>query len=333
MLEVKNLNKTFPNGKERIQALKDINLKVEKGEIFGIIGLSGAGKSTLIRTLNLLEPPDSGTVEIDGKNIVEFTEKELREVRREIGMIFQNFNLLSSLTVYENVELPLKIAKKKDRKDRVTELLRLVGLEDKANCYPSQLSGGQKQRVGIARALANNPKILLCDEPTSALDPVTTKSILNLLKEINEKFSLTTVIITHDMGVIKNLCNKVAVISGGELVEKGEVFEVFTNPKSYVTKELLLENDFIDKTQKDYYHSNGIKYLNLQFNGEEATQPIISRGLRKIQGVELNILKGVIEDINGKKLGRLLVELTGEEQYQREFIDYLKENAVLVEVL
>jgi D-methionine transport system ATP-binding protein len=331
VLEVKNLNKTYPNGKERIQALKNINLKVEKGEIYGIIGLSGAGKSTLIRTLNLLEQPDSGIVEIDGRNLMEFKEKELREVRREIGMIFQNFNLLSSLTVYENVELPLKIARKKDRKDRVMDLLKLVGLEEKAESYPSQLSGGQKQRVGIARALANNPKILLCDEPTSALDPVTTKSILNLLKEINEKFSLTTVIITHDMGVIKNLCHKVAVISGGDLVEKGEVFEVFTNPKSDATKELLLEDPFIE--QKELYISNGVKYLNLQFKGEEATQPIISRGLRKVKGVELNILKGSIEDINGKKFGRLLVELKGEEGLQRQFLEYLKENEVMVEVL
>lgn len=330
MLEIKGLNKTYGTGKNAVHALKDINFHVEKGEVYGIIGLSGAGKSTLIRTLNLLERPSSGSIKISNQDIVTFNSKELRKVRGEIGMIFQNFNLLSSLTVFENVELPLKIAKKKNNRERVMELLELVGLQDKVDSYPSQLSGGQKQRVGIARALANNPKILLLDEPTSALDPITTKSILSLLREINEKFNLTMVLITHDMAVIKNLCNKVAVISQGEIVERGDVFEIFTNPQAQATKEFLLEDKFIEKSE---YQSNGVKYLSLEFKGGGATKPIISQGLRKVEDVELNILKGTIEDINYKKIGRLLVSLKGEARSIDSYVGYLEENEVKVEVL
>ncbi len=330
MLKVKNLNKVYGADKSLVHALKDINLEVNKGEIYGIIGLSGAGKSTLIRTLNLLEKPNSGVIELDGENILNFSDKKLRDMRSQMGMIFQSFNLLSSLTVYENVELPLKIAKKKDRKEKVTELLNLVGLLDKKDSFPSQLSGGQKQRVGIARALANDPKLLLCDEPTSALDPITTKSILSLLKEINTKFNLTMVLITHDMSVIKELCHKVAVISNGEIVESGDVFDIFTEPRANATKEFLLEDSFVEK---ENFRSNGVKYLNLEFKGDGATEPIISNGLRRIPNIDLNILKGTIEDINYKKLGRLLVSIKGDEKALNEYIAFLKEHQVKVEVL
>ncbi len=249
IIEVKNLSKVYSKGREGVKALENINLSIEKGQIYGIIGMSGAGKSTLVRYLNLLERPTSGTVEIEGKNLCNMSEKELREERQEIGMIFQHFNLLSQKNVIDNISFPLRIQgiNKEKAYERARELLREVGLEDKEKAYPSQLSGGQQQRVAIARALAVNPKILLCDEATSALDPKTTQSILDLLKSINVKYGITIVIITHQMSVVTRICTHVAILADGHLVEKGRTSEVFSRPKTKETRELILFecNDFI----------------------------------------------------------------------------------------
>lgn len=241
MIEVTNLSKSFITSNSKIQALDNINLKIEKGDIFGIIGFSGAGKSTLIRCLNRLEEPDSGRIIIEGKDITRMDKKELRSARRKIGMIFQQFNLLDSKTVYDNIAFPLEIAgfKKKNIKSRIEEILQMVGLVDKAGSYPSQLSGGQKQRVGIARALANEPEVLLCDEATSALDPATTFSILELLKEINQKLNLTIVLITHELDVLNHICRNMAVIEKGRIVETGPVDKFFTNPESDTAKSFV----------------------------------------------------------------------------------------------
>ncbi len=241
MIEIKNLSKTFITSNSKIKALDDINLKIEKGDIFGIIGFSGAGKSTLIRCLNRLEEPDSGRILVEGKDITNMDKKELRSARRKIGMIFQQFNLLDSRTVFENIAFPLEIAgmRKQEVRSRVEEILQMVGLTDKAGSFPSQLSGGQKQRVGIARALANEPDVLLSDEATSALDPMTTYSILELLKEINRKLNLTIVLITHELDVLNHICRNMAVIEQGRIVESGPTEKFFTNPESDTAKSFV----------------------------------------------------------------------------------------------
>lgn len=241
MITIKNVNKVFKNKHTKVQALKNINVHIDKGDIFGFIGYSGAGKSTLVRLVNLLEKPTEGEIIVNGKNLLNLSKSGLRNIRKSIGMIFQNFNLLNSKTVYDNIAIPLILEKKskEETEKRVYELLDFVGLKDKADTYPSKLSGGQKQRVAIARSLATNPSILLCDEATSALDPKTTRSILSLLKKIHDEMGITILIITHEMSVIKNLCNKVAVMENGEIIEKGDVFEVFTNPKHETTKSFV----------------------------------------------------------------------------------------------
>jgi len=241
MIEIKNLSKIYNTDRGEFVALKDINLTINDGDIFGIIGMSGAGKSTLLRCINLLERPTSGDIIIDGENITDFTGNQLLNLRRNIGMVFQRFNLLMQRTVAQNVSFPLEICKapKEGRKARVDEMLELVGLADKSGSYPVQLSGGQQQRVSIARALANNPRIILCDEPTSALDSLTTNSILSLLKDINQKLGVTIIIITHEMSVVNKICNKVAVISDAHIIEQGDTKEVFRNPKEHMTKMLL----------------------------------------------------------------------------------------------
>ena len=241
MIKIDHLNKVYETKGGQIIALKNINLTIPKGEIFGIIGLSGAGKSTLIRTINRLEDPSSGTILIDDVDVTKLESSGLRSLRKEVGMIFQHFNLMSSKTVYKNIAFPLEISgmKKGDIEKRVLELLELVGLSDKAHSHPSELSGGQKQRVAIARALANNPKVLLCDEATSALDPKTTKSILGLLKDIQQKFELTIVLITHQMEVIREVCERVAIIEAGEIIELGDVEDVFRNPKTDIGKAFI----------------------------------------------------------------------------------------------
>ena len=248
MIKLSHIEKTYDSPSGPVKALKGIDLEIARGEIFGIIGLSGAGKSTLVRCINMLERPTAGQVFVDGKELTKLTSSELREARKDIGMIFQHFNLLSSATVYENIAFPLKLAGVSAAKieEKVRPLLKLVGLESKADQYPSQLSGGQKQRVGIARALASEPKVLLCDEATSALDPQTTKAILELIRDINRKLQLTVVVITHEMQVVKDICDKVAVIDKGVIAEQGSVIDIFTNPQQPITKEfisVLLSND------------------------------------------------------------------------------------------
>ena len=253
IIRVDKISKTFQANNGQVEAVKDITFSIEKGDIFGIIGLSGAGKSTLVRCLNLLEKPNEGNIYIDGKNLMELSERELRKERQDIGMIFQHFNLLMQRNVVDNICFPLEIAgvRKKEARERAMELLETVGLSEKAKAYPAQLSGGQKQRVAIARVLANNPKILLCDEATSALDPQTTKSILNLLKEINQKYGITIVVITHEMAVIREICSKVAVLDQGNLVEQGTVEEIFRAPKTEQAKNLIF-NEFTYGREEDY---------------------------------------------------------------------------------
>ena len=248
MIELQHINKTFTAKKAKTVALSDVNLKIEDGEIFGIIGFSGAGKSTLVRCINLLEKPDSGKVIIDGVDICELSRKELNEKRRKIGMIFQQFNLLEQRTVAKNVRFPLEVAKVPEARanQKVKELLEVVGLSEKAGVFPSQLSGGQKQRVAIARALATDPDIILCDEATSALDPITTKSVLALLKKLNEKLRVTIVVITHEMSVVEQICNRVAVIDSGKIAEVGSVTDVFSNPKTEATEKLLYPEKFVE---------------------------------------------------------------------------------------
>lgn len=327
---LENVNKIYSNG---FHAVKDVNLKIEKGDIFGIIGLSGAGKSSLIRLINRLEEATSGIIKINGENILTLSKGELLERRKKIGIIFQHFNLLSSKTVEENVAFALEIANwnKKDIKKRVKDLLEIVGLEEKAKYYPSQLSGGQKQRVSIARALANNPDILLSDEATSALDPKTTKSILDLLREIQKKFSLTVVMITHQMEVVKEICNKVAIMSEGKIVESGEIHKIFANPQNKITKELV--SSIQDEVEFEYFKNKGRYIINVKFLGNMAGEPIISKMIKEY-GIDVNILGGAVDKLSTMKMGHLFLELSGSIEAQKKAIDLIiKEGNVLVEVI
>ncbi|WP_300362407.1 methionine ABC transporter ATP-binding protein [Fusobacterium sp.] len=331
MIYINNANKIYPNG---LHAVKNINLHISKGDIFGIIGLSGAGKSSLIRLLNRLEEPTSGEIIIDGINITTLNKKELLEKRKKIGMIFQHFNLLSSRTVGENIAFSLEIANwnKKDIKNRVDELLELVELSDKKNSYPSQLSGGQKQRVAIARALANNPEILLSDEATSALDPKTTKSILELIKNIQKKLGLTVIMITHQMEVIRDICNKVAVMAHGEIVETGGVHHIFSAPQNSVTKELIshLPND--NETIVNLVKTAGKMIVKLKFLGSIAEEPIISQAIKKFN-IDFSIIGGSIENLSTMQVGHLYIELSGNIKEQNEAIDWFQEAGIFVEVI
>lgn len=331
MIYINNANKIYPNG---LHAVKNINLHISKGDIFGIIGLSGAGKSSLIRLLNRLEEPTSGEIIIDGINITTLNKKELLEKRKKIGMIFQHFNLLSSRTVEENIAFSLEIANwnKKDIKNRVDELLELVELSDKKNSYPSQLSGGQKQRVAIARALANNPEILLSDEATSALDPKTTKSILELIKNIQKKLGLTVIMITHQMEVIRDICNKVAVMAHGEIVETGGVHHIFSAPQNSVTKELIshLPND--NETIVNLVKTAGKMIVKLKFLGSIAEEPIISQAIKKFN-IDFSIIGGSIENLSTMQVGHLYIELSGNIKEQNEAIDWFQEAGIFVEVI
>ena len=284
MIKLSHIEKVYDSPSGPVKALKDISLHIKEGEIYGIIGLSGAGKSTLVRCINLLERPTSGEVIVDGKDMMALSNSELREARKDIGMIFQHFNLLSSATVFDNIAFPLTLANTPKEKitAKVTELLELVGLADKADKYPSQLSGGQKQRVGIARALASEPKVLLCDEATSALDPQTTKAILELIKDINEKLKLTVVVITHEMQVIKDICDKVAVIEKGLIAENGPVLEVFTDPQKPITKEfisVLLSNELPTGIEPDEVFSepapDRMTMCRITYIGETSNTPVV----------------------------------------------------------
>lgn len=324
-IQIRGLCKVYQIPGGEVVALNNINLTIQKGDIYGIIGMSGAGKSTLIRCLNRLDTPNDGQILIDGQNILAMTKQELRQTRRRMAMIFQQFNLLMQKTVARNVRYPLEIAgvPKKEANDRVTELLKIVGLEDKANAYPAQLSGGQKQRVAIARALAGDPEMLLCDEATSALDPMTTQSILALLKEINETLGITVVIITHEMAVIRQVCNKVAILDGGKLAEQGTVDDVFMHTKSIAGKRLfgILPQEEAPPQKES---------LRIVFDGESASQPIISR-LVKDCGIDVNILSADIKQLNEKAYGQMLIERPLDPQALIRVKDYLKEAGLTVE--
>ena len=299
---------------KQVQALRDINLHIEQGKIFGIIGRSGAGKSTLLRTLNLLERPSSGKILIDDADITQFDTAQLHGLRQRIGMVFQHFNLLSSKTIADNIDFPLKLAgtyTAQQRRQRVDELLALVGLTDQKDKYPSQLSGGQKQRVGIARALANYPTLLLCDEATSALDPETTQSILRLLSDINQQLGLTIILITHEMQVIRTICDQVAVIDAGEIVESGDVADVFLHPQHGVTQSLVAENQALDiDVMTLRRHRENALLVRLTYVGAAAHEPILSRVVAQTQ-VQMVILQGTISRIKNTPYGQLLVELIG----------------------
>ena len=342
VIKISNVEKIYDAPEGKVHALKGINLEIAKGEIYGIIGLSGAGKSTLVRCINMLERPTSGKVFVDGQDMTKLSESQLRDARKNIGMIFQHFNLLSSSTVYDNVAFPLTLAKvpAADIKKKVEPLLELVGLKDKAKQYPAQLSGGQKQRVGIARALASNPKILLCDEATSALDPQTTKSILALIRDINKKFALTVVVITHEMQVIKEICDKVAVISDGVIAEKGLVLDVFTNPQHEITKEfisVLLSNDlpaaFRGNEISAQKVDGALLLLRLNFLGESADDPILAQMIRNCKGVECTMLFGNLDEIHGVPFGRFIVGLSGSEGAIHDALNFLSGKDVRVEVI
>ena len=341
MIDLSHIEKIYDSPSGPVKAIKDISLRINKGEIYGIIGLSGAGKSTLVRCINLLERPTSGKVTVDGQDITAMSESQLRQARKSIGMIFQHFNLLSSATVYDNVAFPLKLvnAPKEKIDKKVRELLELVGLANKADQYPSQLSGGQKQRVGIARALASEPKILLCDEATSALDPQTTKAILELIKDINAKLKLTVVVITHEMQVIKDICDKVAVIDKGVIAEKGRVLDVFTNPQQPITKEfisVLLSNDlpvgFREREVKQEPFQNSMLLIRITFIGESANEPIISK-LIKSFALDVDILFGSLDDIKDVPFGRLIISLDGEQDEVERALAYVKKQDLKVEVI
>ena len=323
MIELKHLGKTYRTQEKDIVALEDINLTINDGEIFGIIGLSGAGKSTLVRCINLLEFPTDGQVIIDGKSITELSRKELLKLRQSIGMISQGFNLLSQRSVLKNVCYPLEIAGvgRKQARELATELLKLVGLSDRANSYPSQLSGGQKQRVAIARALATNPKYLLCDEATSALDPNTTRSILELLREINKTLGVTIVVITHEMKVIDQICDRVAVIDQSRIAEEGRVSDVFTNPKSQIARELIIPRD------RAVLDTTGGRRLRLTFDGEHSNAPIISEMVLECQA-PVNILFADTKEFEGIVYGHMIIELPNDPHQADKILVWLKNSQV-----
>ena len=322
MIELKNLSKIYDNGKTRVEAVKDINLTIEDGDIFGIIGLSGAGKSTLIRCINFLEKPTEGQVIFDGVDLGAISHKELLKKRQSMSMIFQNFNLLSQRTALDNICYPLEIAgnSKNEAREKARKLLAIVGLSDKEKSYPVQLSGGQQQRIAITRALATDPKVLLCDEATSALDPTTTSSILNLLKEINKSMGVTIIVITHEMRVIEQICNKVAVIDKSHIVEEGPVREVFTAPKSQIAKQLILPKN------QGVPAAEGFRCLRLVFDGTSAFEPIIS-ALSRQCNTDVNILGANTKNIEGVAYGQMLIQLPEDEAKVagiKEFLDSKK---------
>lgn len=335
MIELKNVSKVFNDGTQEIVAVDDVSLHIDEGEIFGIIGYSGAGKSTLVRTLNGLEQPTSGSITVAGKELSRLSGKQLRQSRQKIGMIFQHFNILWSRTVVENIMFPLEIAgvPKKERLERAQELVRLVGLDGREGAYPSELSGGQKQRVGIARALANDPDVLLCDEATSALDPKTTDDVLELLLDINRRLDLTIVIITHEMEVIRKICDRVAVMQGGRVVETGKTTDIFQNPKEKITREFIQqdEDEDIDQLLSDFreYFPEG-RILRVTYPGNQSRAPIISRVSREFN-VDINIIRGSIYTTQNSPVGTLYVQVFGDESDVDRAIDELR--ALNTEVL
>lgn len=329
MIEIKNLSKQFNTSSGSVSALNDVSLSISDGDIFGIIGMSGAGKSTLVRCINMLERPTSGTIEIDGTDICSLSKSELRKIRREITMIFQGFNLLMQRNCLKNVCFPLELAgmKKADAEKRAMELLETVGLADKAKAYPAQLSGGQQQRVAIARALATNPKVLLCDEATSALDPATTNSILELIRDINKKTGITVIIITHQMSVIESICNNVAIIDRGRIVEIGKVSEVFSHPKSNVAKKLVFPDMNSGSLLLD---SQSKHFLRVVFNGASAAGfPLIAR-MALEKGIEANIAYASTKGIGDKAYGSMLLTINGGDGDVKTAIDYITAYANII---
>ena len=326
VLKLEGLTKTFEGKKGNINALSDINIEIEEGEIFGIIGMSGAGKSTLVRCINLLEKPTSGSVVFDGKELTTLKKKELAAERTKISMIFQQFNLLMQRTALRNVCFPLELqgVPKKEAEQKARELLKLVGLEDRANSYPVQLSGGQKQRVAIARALATDPKVLLCDEATSALDPKTTRSILELLKDINKKLGLTIIIITHEMSVVQKICGRVAVIDGGHIAEAGVTSEIFSRPKSEAARRLV----YPDGQMEDKFEGGDL--LRLVFDGPSAQEPVVASMILKF-GEAVNIIFANMQEIDGIPTGQMVIRLPQNEDTARSMIRYLHERKIKIE--
>lgn len=335
MIDLKNIIVDF----DGFKAVDNVNLKVEKNDVYGIVGFSGAGKSTLVRTINLLQRPTSGEVLINGENILDLPKKELRARRKNIGMIFQHFNLLNNITVLDNVIYPIRKLKipKEEKVKKAKELLKVVGIGDKADNYPRELSGGQQQRCAIARALASDPEILLCDEATSALDPKTTKQILKLLKDLNAKLGLTIVIITHQMEVVKDLCNKCAVMQAGKIIEAGPTLEIFAKPKEPLTREFVETSTNVAETIEEVKQNIGILKDNellvkLNYIGASTTEPLINDLYDKF-GVKTNVLAGNIEFITGIPVGNLIVSLSGDRENLGKIGDYLEERNVDVEVL
>ncbi len=341
MIELENIVKNFNSDKNNkaIHAVNDVSLTINDGEIYGIIGFSGAGKSTLVRCINLLERPDSGHVRIDGVEMTELKPHDLYKARTKIGMIFQQFNLMPSRTVFQNVAYPLKGMTRDDVKKRVQSLLKLVEISDKENAYPSELSGGQKQRVAIARALANDPKILLCDEATSALDPQTTGSILQLLKDLNKMLGLTIVVITHEMEVVKNICRKAAVMDAGRIIESGDVFTIFSNPQHEVTKNFVRTTSNLSKIEALIRDDSPMVKLKpgelmarLVYVHADVSEPLISYASRAFD-IEINIILADVEIVAGSMVGGTVVIFNGEREKINRAIDYYKSKNIRVEVI
>src|SRR5690625_255624 len=339
MIEFRNVSKSFTSKNKEVKALETVNLHVHKGDIFGVIGYSGAGKSTLLRTVNLLETPTTGEVLVNGENLASLPKKQLRQAQKGIGMIFQHFHLLNSKTVYDNVAMPLLLSKvkKEEIKKRVQETLDFVGLSDKVDNFPDQLSGGQKQRVGIARALVTNPSVLLCDEATSALDPQTTVSILNLLEKVNEAYNITILIITHEMEVIKEVCNRVAVMEDGEVVETGTVLDVFTNPQTNTTYNFvksIVRDEIPDYVYRELELAqyNG-RVFQFKFFGVSSGKPVISQIAKRFD-VEVNVLLANVIELGDIPLGHLLLELIGSNEEIEKALQFsLDEEVTIKEVM
>ncbi|MEH0831853.1 methionine ABC transporter ATP-binding protein MetN [Pectobacterium cacticida] len=340
MIKLSNITKVFQQNGRAVTALDDVSLHVPAGQIYGVIGASGAGKSTLIRCVNLLERPTEGKVLVDGQELTQLSDRELTRARRQIGMIFQHFNLLASRTVFGNIALPLELDNmpKADIVKRVNELLDLVGLADKHDVYPANLSGGQKQRVAIARALASNPKVLLCDEATSALDPATTRSILKLLKDINRRLGLTILLITHEMDVVKRICDRVAVISGGRLIEQDTVSEVFSHPKTPLAQKFIqstlhldIPEDYLTRLSSDF-RLNATPLLRMEFTGQSVDAPLLSEVARRFN-INNNIISAQMDYAGGVKFGIMLTEMHGKEADVKAAIQFLQESYVTIEVL
>ncbi|MEN0642019.1 methionine ABC transporter ATP-binding protein [Alkalicoccobacillus gibsonii] len=335
MIEFKGVSKVFKTKDREVKALDDVTFRVEKGQIAGVIGFSGAGKSTLIRSVNLLERPTDGDVIVNGQSIMSLKGSQLQKAKRDIGMIFQHFNLLQSKTVFENVAVPLRLVRtpQAEVKKRVAELLEFVGLSDKADSYPEQLSGGQKQRIGIARALASNPAVLLCDEATSALDPETTSAILQLLKRVNTEFNVTILIITHEMGVIREICDKVAVMESGRIIEEGTVLDVFSKPQHQTTKNFVrsVVNDQIPASVRRILEqgSEKTRIYKIEFIGESSGKPLLSELVRKFD-VDVNVLFGNITEIQDTPFGSLTVEVQGEPESLEAAFQFILDKDLLV---